>query len=890
MAVLYDIGKLLKKYSRRAGSMNLTFLLALCLMSLAVNLRGQQALEGTVRNESGEPVIGAVITLTNHLKDRNIAFAISAEKGSYRLQWAEQLDTLSLSVSHMGYARQEKKIAWPAGPVDWVLLEQAYELPEIKVEQPAIVRRGDTLIFDVNQLKEPSDENLEQILSRIPGITVEPNGQILYQDLPISKFYIEGLDLLEGSYALATRNLNVEAIRDIEILERHQPIRALDSLITPPNAAINLRLKSDIVFTGKARGGTGGSPALYVGEGTSFGFQKKQQFNILASGNNVGEQQRSNFHNLYDVHSQEIDLISPVRIMRPIEVPSPMALDNQEYTAGLNYLRRLTRYSQLKLQAYTAADHRRFTGAQLRVLRGSQQSVIFNNRLEARERICLLKGRLSYELNSPTHFTKVLVTAEGAGTNTDVDNVINQLPSTETFIEDTYQLKGRWENIWRNGNKAYRLWSKFNYKEKRMNLDLQPLDIVVEGEVPERLPKARQSALQRELESDTYTSFLMRRNTLSGQFKAGFVFRNKGLSSTLLSIQGNEPVSLGSAFENAINHTIWGPYHEQHYTWSKPDGTWKLHLPVALHQIYLLDRQQGFDQRSSFLLLEPQLEYIRDLTPSQKLTAQLTYQQGYDQGQQFYNNYLLRRNRQFDRRLFRVNRKREVELSFRVQGTDYASGFHYNSHLSLARTHRDWLTTAVFNSLGEASLLIGVDNIQHSARWQNLLEMARWPNFQLKLKTSYTLMRHPTRINAQPLTLTVQQAWVAPQLYYTFAKSVISCHIRTNYYHTNLVENPVWRQQFKWMFFHKIGDKGGDIRLSYDLYFTIIGYETVNNDLLSLVYKNQLTALNLDYKVHINNIFRAPHFVSFIQEGFSEELSYFQLRPRQLILEVAWKF
>ncbi|MBK7635335.1 MAG: hypothetical protein IPJ13_14450 [Saprospiraceae bacterium] len=42
-----------------------------------------------------------------------------------------------------------------------------------------------------------SDKNIEQVLSRIPGITIE-QGQIRYMGLSISKFYIEGLDMLEG--------------------------------------------------------------------------------------------------------------------------------------------------------------------------------------------------------------------------------------------------------------------------------------------------------------------------------------------------------------------------------------------------------------------------------------------------------------------------------------------------------------------------------------------------------------------------------------------------------------------------------------------------------------------------------------------------------------------
>ena len=62
-------------------------------------------------------------------------------------------------------------------------------------------------------------------------IDVLPDGKILYQGKPINKYYIEGLDLLEGKYNLANKNLPYNQVSKVQILENHQPIKVLDSLV-----------------------------------------------------------------------------------------------------------------------------------------------------------------------------------------------------------------------------------------------------------------------------------------------------------------------------------------------------------------------------------------------------------------------------------------------------------------------------------------------------------------------------------------------------------------------------------------------------------------------------------------------------------------------------------
>lgn len=381
----------------------------------------------------------------------------------------------------------------------------------MEVTQEAVTRRGDTLIFDVAQLREKIDQNIEQLLRRIPGITVSTEGQISYQDLPISKFYIEGLDLLEGRYAIATRNLSIDAIRDVEILERHQPIRALDSIIVPPNAAINLRLKSGITFAGTAEGGLGLSPALYDAQGTGFGFTRKQQFNAIGSVNNIGKRRANDYQNFYEDLDFRLPLLSPTLARLPFGLPTEAYLDNQEYTGSLSFLRKVGDQSQFKLNGFVVTDAVDYQGSNIITFRDGNNTAAFSERLSAQRQIDRISGRLLYEINRKRFYLNSTVEVEANRDKTPADNVVNGAFVPEQFGQEDLEIDGNFQAIVRRKQKALQLWGNLNYQEQDVALAVAPLVVSV-PELPQlTLDTARQTARRTALTGDVYTSLATRK-------------------------------------------------------------------------------------------------------------------------------------------------------------------------------------------------------------------------------------------------------------------------------------------------------------------------------------------------------------------------------------------
>ena len=125
------------------------------------------------------------------------------------------------------------------------LSAQVFYLPEVEVRKPYVVQRGDTTSYIVDLMKRKSDRTVEDLLQMIPGIEIDSRGHIFYRGKGISHFYIEGMDLLGDDYTLATRHIRPEDVQIIQILDNHQPIKALKDLAFSDRGAINLKLKKE---------------------------------------------------------------------------------------------------------------------------------------------------------------------------------------------------------------------------------------------------------------------------------------------------------------------------------------------------------------------------------------------------------------------------------------------------------------------------------------------------------------------------------------------------------------------------------------------------------------------------------------------------------------------
>lgn len=267
-------------------------LLSLLMLCGALRLSAQD-LTGMVRNEATGEAVETALVRALTAEGKIAGYAYTDENG--RFAFCRDGRALSLRVSCLGYeARTVPLAGFRSGDVIRIR-EAAISLKEVKVTSRRIEEKHDTLVYSVAGFTMPQDRSIADVIAHMPGFEVNDDGRIEYNGRAINKFYIEGLDLMNEKYSLASRNLDRRKVKSVEVLRNHQPVAALRGKTFSEQAAVNLVLEEDAksAYTATADLGAGYNPGddLFLHDNRLLGmaFKKKWQNFSLYKGNDTGD-------------------------------------------------------------------------------------------------------------------------------------------------------------------------------------------------------------------------------------------------------------------------------------------------------------------------------------------------------------------------------------------------------------------------------------------------------------------------------------------------------------------------------------------------------------------------------------------------------------------------
>lgn len=257
-----------------------------------------QEIGGTVKDSAADtPIEGASILLRNP-SGVPVAYGYSAEDGTFSVKVPDNrtADSLVFEVRMLGYSPFRLFPPFPEN-IEVRLEEDRTELAEVVVTAKQVEKKGDTVTYYIPTLVTTDDRNLGDVLVKLPGISVDRSGFVKVYGKSINKFYIEGSDLLEHRYNIATKNLDPRDIKEVKVYEMHQPVRALEGIVESDRAAIDIILKESAKaqWLGTLQAEVGGSTQKpwvpYSAGGMLMNISKTfQTINVLktdAAGNTV---------------------------------------------------------------------------------------------------------------------------------------------------------------------------------------------------------------------------------------------------------------------------------------------------------------------------------------------------------------------------------------------------------------------------------------------------------------------------------------------------------------------------------------------------------------------------------------------------------------------------
>lgn len=355
--------------------MRLYFFLFFLFLLSHYNLNAQRTVQGIVIDTIGTSVPYVNVILKKGTKI--ISYTTTSDSGYFKIEF-DDLENLDLAISGLGYTTFLTSIgieAVTSKNIDLgiiTLSSSVISLSEVQLSanKPIIVK-SDTISIKVDSFLDGSEEVVEDILKKLPGIEVSKDGTVTVQGKSVEKVMVEGDDLFEKGYKLLTKNLNAGLIDKVEILEHYSENARLKNIENSDKIALNLTLKDDRKTTlfGNITGSYG-TDNFYEEKTNIISFNKKTKYYFFGNLNNVGSDAIGDIYQIIypDIVTSTTHVGDGTTGINLLNLyTNPPNLDESKYNinnaelASINGIYNPNKNTKIKALLFFTADERKYT-------------------------------------------------------------------------------------------------------------------------------------------------------------------------------------------------------------------------------------------------------------------------------------------------------------------------------------------------------------------------------------------------------------------------------------------------------------------------------------------------------------------------------------------------
>ena len=579
-----------------------------------------------------------------------VQFTQTDVAGRWQLEAGDRQEGF-VSFSYLGFAKQVIPLAQCHEGMQVRLQEAAMQIREVSVRGDRIWQRGDTLTYSVAGFRLPQDRTIEDVLKKIPGIEVSANGQISFQDQPINKFYVEGMDLLGSKYALASRNMPAQMVRNVQVLQNHQPVAALRGKSFSDNAALNLVLEDEarhrligIIDMGLGADADGGLRWENRLMGMLFG--RRMQNLTMYKNSNTGADLAEEINplavgmgSLSAGGGREEDFFSASpSVVRGLD--RERYLDNNAHLAAVNHLYKPSSTRDLRLQLTALHDEQDAAHGDETTYYYPSETVTVREEEDYHAQENRLDAELGYQRNDTAAYIKNTLQGTLSLHKRTLSLLTNGTALQQRIRPQRKSLRNDFELIRNRGIRSFSLCSANAYSElpQRLLVTPGPYEDLLNG--GQGYGVLEQSALLRAFTSDWETYFQHRVAGFYLKYRTGVSYANRSLQSGLAA--DGLPVS-GQEYANHLRLQTVEAYVEPSLNLKREYWDVQLRVPLAW-QFALLEMRlpQSLSQRTHRLMPTPSLQVKHRLSAMWEinLSSSLTFIK--PEIQQLYAGYLFR--------------------------------------------------------------------------------------------------------------------------------------------------------------------------------------------------------------------------------------------------------
>lgn len=180
-------------------------------------------ISGNIKDNHNRNIESAsVIVLDNN--ENILTYGYSVEDGTFSLVFDNPENNLvTVVVSSLGYSKKETQIDCTSKTIlsqSFTLEEKLESLKEVVIESYQKIKIDqDTTTIKVAAFSNKTEQTVEDILKKLPGIEVQKDGSIKAHGKSIDKLLIEGEDLFDKNYKLLSKNLDAKVLDAVQIID-----------------------------------------------------------------------------------------------------------------------------------------------------------------------------------------------------------------------------------------------------------------------------------------------------------------------------------------------------------------------------------------------------------------------------------------------------------------------------------------------------------------------------------------------------------------------------------------------------------------------------------------------------------------------------------------------
>lgn len=276
-------------------------LLPLLLLLLCTTVQiasAQTLLKGkVVDSENGEALLRSTVLVMTPDTARMVTGGTTANDGSFNLKNVKD-GTYLLKISYVGYHNfyrsinvksAENKGTLAIGTV--MLVPNTVELKQavVTAQMKEVEVKEDTLIFNADAFKVPEGSVLEELIKKLPGVTIE-DGVIKVNGKTVKKILVGGKEFFGNDQNMSMKNLPAEIVDKVKTYDKQSDFSRITGIDDgEEETVIDLTIKKGMQkgWFGNVDAGYG-SYDRYSGRVMVNRFKENFQSNVLGSQNNTG--------------------------------------------------------------------------------------------------------------------------------------------------------------------------------------------------------------------------------------------------------------------------------------------------------------------------------------------------------------------------------------------------------------------------------------------------------------------------------------------------------------------------------------------------------------------------------------------------------------------------